>query len=120
MSKMDYLKKSNEMKREKGFTLIELMVVVVIIGILAAIALPAYRAYQEKAEYAACEAEVAGLKPEATMYLMENDWDGTGFAADTPSCNSGATISGTTLESTALNGDVIQIELDNKPAEIPL
>ncbi len=43
---------------ERGFTLIELMIVVAIIAILAAIALPAYNSYRIKAAEGACQAEM--------------------------------------------------------------
>lgn len=46
------------MNRSKGFTLIEVMIVVVVIGILAAIAIPSYQDYVRKAKLADAKAEI--------------------------------------------------------------
>jgi type IV pilus assembly protein PilA len=62
------------MNAQKGFTLIELMIVVAIIGILAAIAIPAYQNYTKKSSETACLAEVKGIANQ--QYVLMNDPEG--------------------------------------------
>ena len=57
---------------KKGFTLIELMIVVAIIGILAAIAIPNFLKYQAKSKQSEAKVNLKGIFTSETSYFAEN------------------------------------------------
>jgi type IV pilus assembly protein PilA len=60
-----------KMKKQQGFTLIELMIVVAIIGILAAIAIPAYQDYTIRAQVSEGLNLAGGAKAAVTEYTQD-------------------------------------------------
>jgi type IV pilus assembly protein PilA len=67
------------LKNKKGFTLIELMIVVAIIGILAAIAIPNFMTYQCKAKQSEAKSILGALRTAQEAYYAEHSI----YAADT-------------------------------------
>lgn len=60
-------------EQDKGFTLVELLIVIVILGILATVTVFAVRGIQDRGEQSACEAEVQTVTAAAQAYYAQNN-----------------------------------------------
>ncbi|WP_444958443.1 pilin [Microbulbifer sp. ZKSA002] len=78
------------MKKQQGFTLIELMIVVAIIGILAAVAIPQYQNYVAKSQVSRVMTETASLKTAVETCLLDGR---TTIGEDAGECDLGWTSS---------------------------
>ncbi|MEM5513724.1 pilin [Pseudoalteromonas sp. AS84] len=102
--------------KTKGFTLIELMVVVSIIGILAAVALPQYSKYMQRAELVDPFAMAAVIREDVTVYYLENRrFPASNEQAGVPASKFliGNRVTGITVDNGA-----IHISLGNKASQL--
>ncbi len=67
------------MNKQKGFTLIELMIVVAIIGVLSAIAYPSYQSYMKKSARADAKVGLSKLADRQERFYLQNNTYTTAF-----------------------------------------
>jgi prepilin-type N-terminal cleavage/methylation domain-containing protein len=70
------------MRIRKGFTLIELMVVILIVGILAAVAVPIMRGRIDSAKWSEANASAGSIRTAVRAYIAEKGPNYTNYAAD--------------------------------------
>lgn len=106
------------MKKQQGFTLIELMIVVAIVGILAAIALPAYQDYTRRAKVTEGMSLASGAKTAATEFFSsQGTWPNSNASAGLDTTIQGGSVTGLTLTGNASAGTItVSFDTDVAPA----
>lgn len=105
------------MFNSKGFTLIELMIVIAIVGIVASLAIPVYQNYVARAQLSEAMSVSAGIRSEVITSYMGATGSFAGIDSGSNGIPAASSVQGSYVDSVSVSDGIVSVTLGNDVSE---